>query len=147
MYSIEEFDKQKSKVMNYIMYKKRTEQEVKNKFINTIPNDMLNEIIEYVKEAGYLDDGDYVKKAITEFMNLKNLSVKEIQYKLLAKGIDRNKLEDYIYENKEQLEEYEKKSALNIYNKKIRTMEEEEIKNYLLKKGYKHQTLKEIIDT
>ena len=147
MYSIEEFDKQKSKVMNYIMYKKRTEQEVKNKFINTIPNDMLTEIIEYVKEAGYLDDGDYVKKAITEFMNLKNLSVKEIQYKLLAKGIDRNKLEDYIYENKEQLEEYEKKSALNIYNKKIRTMEEEEIKNYLLKKGYKHQTLKEIIDT
>lgn len=147
MYSIEEFDKQKSKVMNYIMYKKRTEQEVKNKFINTIPSDMLAEIIEYVKEARYLDDEEYIKKAIAEFMNLKNLSIKEIQYKLLAKGIDKNKLEDYIYENKEELKEYEKKSALNIYNKKIRTMEEEEIKNYLLKKGYKQQTLKEIIDT
>ena len=31
MYSIEEFDKEKTKVMNYIMYKKRTEKEVKNK--------------------------------------------------------------------------------------------------------------------
>ena len=147
MYSIEEFDKQKSKVMNYIMYKKRTEQEVKNKYINTKPSDLLAEIIEYVKEARYLDDEEYIKKAIAEFMNLKNLSIKEIQYKLLAKGIDKNKLEDYIYENKEELKEYEKKSALNIYNKKIRTMEEEQIKNYLLKKGYKQQTLKEIIDT
>ena len=146
MYSIEEFDKQKSKVMNYIMYKKRTEQEVKDKFSNVIPRDMLEEIIEYVKEAGYLNDDDYIKKAVNEFMNLKSLSIKEIQYKLLAKGINRNLLEDYIYENKEQLEEYEKKSALNIYNKKIKTVEEEEIKNFLLKKGYKQQTVKEILD-
>lgn len=56
MYSIEEFDKEKSKVMNYIMYKKRTEKEVKNKFQNTIQNDLLCDIISYVKEAGYLND-------------------------------------------------------------------------------------------
>ena len=30
MYTIEEFDTQKTKVMNYILYKKRTQQEVKN---------------------------------------------------------------------------------------------------------------------
>ena len=60
MYSIEEFEKQKTKVMNYIMYKKRTQQEVKNKFINQIPSDILQEIIEYVKQAGYLDDNDYI---------------------------------------------------------------------------------------
>ena len=35
-YSIEEFDRAKSKVMNYIMYKKRTEYEVKNKFSKTL---------------------------------------------------------------------------------------------------------------
>ena len=51
MYSIEEFDREKTKVMNYIMYKKRTELEVKNKFQNTIQNDMLCDIISYVKEA------------------------------------------------------------------------------------------------
>ena len=32
VYSIEEFDKAKTKIMNYIMYKKRTEYEVKNKY-------------------------------------------------------------------------------------------------------------------
>lgn len=54
MYSIEEFEKEKTKVMNYIMYKKRTIQEVKNKFCNTIQNDLFCDIIEYVKEARVL---------------------------------------------------------------------------------------------
>ena len=35
MYSIEEFDKQKTKILKYIMYKKRTENEIRIKF-NTI---------------------------------------------------------------------------------------------------------------
>ena len=32
MYNIEEFDEQKTKVLKYILFKKRTEQEVRNKF-------------------------------------------------------------------------------------------------------------------
>ena len=48
---LEEFEKQKIKVMNYIMYKKRTEYEVRQKFSKTIDEDTLDEIIEYVKDA------------------------------------------------------------------------------------------------
>ncbi len=144
MYTIEEFDKEKTKVMNYIMYKKRTEYEVKNKFENTIQKDLLCDIIAYVKDAGYLDDTDYIDRAVKEFIALKDLSIKEIKYKLLTKGIDRNKLEDYFYYNKEMLEEYEVKSAKNLIQKKQRTMEKEDIKIYLIKKGYNHQTIKEV---
>ena len=43
---------------------------------------------------------------------------------------------DYLNENKEELEEYEIKSASNIIYKKEASMEREEIKQYLLKKGY-----------
>ena len=144
MYTIEEFDKEKTKVMNYIMYKKRTEYEVKNKFENTIQKDLLCDIIAYVKDAGYLDDTDYIDRAVKEFIALKDLSIKEIKYKLLTKGIDRNKLEDYFYYNKEMLEEYQVKSAKNLIQKKQRTMEKEDIKIYLIKKGYNHQTIKEV---
>ena len=49
-----EFEKQKTKVMNYIMYKKRTEYEVRQKFAKIIDEETLEEIIDYVKEAGYL---------------------------------------------------------------------------------------------
>ena len=42
------------------------------------------------------------------------------------------------------LEEYEVKSAKNLIQKKQRTMEKEDIKIYLIKKGYNHQTIKEV---
>lgn len=145
MYSIEEFDKQKSKVMNYIMYKKRTEQEVKNKFQNTCAEDLLCDIITYVKEAGYLDDSDYVKRAVSEFMALKHLSIKEMKYKLYSKGANKEAIEDYFYEHKEEIEEYERKSVYNICIKKENTMEKEEIENYLLKRGFKQEIIKEVI--
>ena len=46
MYNIEEFDQQKTKILKYILFKKRTEQEVRNKFFKTIPEELLNDIID-----------------------------------------------------------------------------------------------------
>lgn len=141
MYSIEEFDKQKTKVLKYILYKKRTEQEIRNKFSRVIQEDMLDEIMDYLKEAGYIDDSEYIQRAINEFTSLKNLSVKEITYKLYAKGIDRRLIENYIDSHREELEEYERKSACHIIHKKKENTEPEEIKMYLLKKGYKNENI------
>ena len=36
MYTIEEYDKEKSKVLKYVLYKKRSKKEVQNKFYNAI---------------------------------------------------------------------------------------------------------------
>ena len=144
-YTIEEFDKAKTKVMNYIMYKKRTEYEVKNKFSKTLEENLLNDIIEYIKEAGYLSDKAYIDRAVSEFKALNNLSRKEIKYKLYSKGIENGLIEDYFSENSDNLYEYELKSAKNIYIKKQNTMSEEEIENYLRKKGYKEDVIKEVI--
>lgn len=146
MYSVEEFDKQKSKVFNYIMYKKRTEYEVRKKFENTIENDMLEDIINYLLEAGYLDDKKYIKRAIEEFVALKTLSLKEIKYKLYSKGISKSVLEDYIYENKDDLLEYEINSAIKIVNKKENCLERDEIKSYLIKKGYTQEAIQQAME-
>ena len=143
-YTIEEFDKAKTKVMNYIMYKKRTEYEVKNKFAKTLEENLLNDIIEYVKVAGYLSDENYIERAVAEYMAIKNLSKKEISYKLYSKGIDKNLIEDYFSNHSEELYEYELKSATAIFNKKLNSMEEEDIKNYLRKKGYRDDVIKDI---
>ena len=142
MYSIEEFDEAKTKVLKYILYKRRTESEIKNKFSKIYTEDLLEEIIEYLKEAGYINDKEYIEKTINNMKTLKNLSKREIQYKLMTKGIKKDDIEDYFYENSEILDEYEQKSAYNIYNKKITTMEPEEIKQYLLKKGYSSENIK-----
>jgi len=89
-----------------------------------------------LKELGYINDNEYINRAISEFIALKNLSLKEIKYKLYTKGIEKNIIEDYFSTNREELEEYEIKSAQNIIYKKNNLMEEQEIIEYLLKKGY-----------
>ena len=141
MYTVEEFDKGKTKVLRYILYKKRTGQEVRTKFQKDIEENMLEDIIEYLKEAGYINDKEYIEKTVNNFMVLKNMSIKEIKYKLMSKGLNKNDIEDYMYENKEELEEYEMKSARNIIYKKSTTMEQEEIVQFLLKKGYKKDNI------
>ena len=142
MYTAEQFDNEKTRVMKFIVFKKRTEQEIRNKFSNSIEENMLEDIIEYLKEAKYIDDKEYIEKTINNFKSIKNLSIKEIKYKLLSKGLNKDDIEDYIYENKEELTNYEIQSAQNIYYKKQKDMEKEEIKRYLLKKGYNSENIK-----
>ena len=133
---LKEFDKQKTKVFKYITYKKRTEQEVRKKFKGQIEDEMLEEIIEYLKEAKYIDDGEYIRRTVNNFMILKNLSIKEIKYKLMTKGLDRKLIEQYIEKNYEELNEYEERCIERIKKKKSDSSEEE-IRQYLYRKGYK----------
>ena len=145
IYSLEEFekfDKMKSKVLKYVLYKKRTEQEVRQKFSKELEENILNDIIEELKENSYIDDYNYIERAINEFTNLKSLSIKEIKYKLYSKGIKSSLIDEYISKNIDELQEYEEKSAYKLITKKLNSMEEEEIRLYLLKKGYKEERIK-----
>ena len=146
MYTIEEFDKEKTRVLKYIMYKKRTEQEIKNKFSKTIQENLLEDIIQYLKEAEYINDKQYIEKFVNELIALKKLSIKELKYKLLSKGLSKDLIEDYICNNKEKLEQYEIQSATNLAIKRENYMEKEEIKQYLIKKGYKPENIEIAVD-
>lgn len=146
MYTIDEFDKEKSKVLKYVLYKKRSKQEIKNKFYNLIDNELLNGIIEELEENGYIDDKNYVERAINEFMALNNLSLKEVRYKLMSKGIPNDLIEDYMSEHEEEMQEYEVKSAKTIILKKHNSMEEEVIIQFLVKKGYKTNNIRHAME-
>lgn len=138
---LEEFDNLKTKVLKYVLYKKRTEQEVRQKFAENTGN-LLDNVIEYLKQENYINDTSYIEKSVNEIQKLKNLSIKEVKYKLLAKGLSSNLVDEYIYTHKEEMLEYEINSAKNILLKKLNTMEQEDICNYLRKKGYMEETIK-----
>ena len=121
MYSVEEFDKGKTKVLKYILYKRRTENEVRTKFQNVIDEQMLEDIIEYLKQAKYIDDKDYIDRLINNFKILKSMSQLELRYKLIAKGLSKDLIEDYMYEK-------------------------QEIVMYLMKKGYKKENINKAFD-
>lgn len=133
---LKEFDEQKTKVFKYITYKKRTEQEVRNKFKGQIEEETLEEIIDYLKEANYINDYEFIEKQVSEYINLKTLSITEIKYKLQTKGLEKKIIEKYIDNNYDKLNEYEEKCIQKIKEKKS-DLSEEEIKQYLYRKGYK----------
>lgn len=139
----EKIDKLRSKILKYILYKKRTEQEVRQKFSEE-EECAVEDAIEYFKELGYIDDLNYVERSVQEFINLKSLSMKEISYKLCQKGVSKNVVEEYLQQHEDELLEYEMKSAQKIWNKKKHDSEENEIKEFLYKKGYRQETIKEI---
>ena len=137
------FDKLKTQVLKYVLYKKRTEAEIRQKFSQS-EESMLDDVIQYLQENNYINDDIYIEKAINEFQKLKNMSIKEIEYKLLSKGITKDKIENYIYKHEEKLIEYELNSAQNLYIKKEKTMSKEDIILYLRKKGYTDETIRKI---
>ena len=142
MKKIEDF---RSKVLKYIMYKKRTENEIRKKFENE-NQELLDDTIEYFKEQKYINDEEYISRAVNEFIALKNLSIKELKYKLIQKGISSNLLDDYICKNKEAMLEYEISSCKNIIVKKSKKMESDNIKSYLYSKGYMSETISIAMD-
>lgn len=142
---LKEFDKAKSKVLKYALYKKRTEHEIRQKFSKELEENVLNDIIEVLKENSYINDYNYIEKTINEYKKMKNLSIKEVKYKLLAKGIKNKLIEEYILNNIDEMNEYEQKSAYSIMCKKRCSMEYEAIKLYLMKKGYKEDSINNVL--
>lgn len=142
---LERKDKLKTKMLKYIMYKKRTEEEIKRKFANIEDSELVEEVMEELKEIGYINDESYIERAVTEHININNLSIKELKYKLMSKGLNINLIEDYIASKSEEMLEYEIESAKTIILKKQNTMEEQEIIQFLLKKGYRMDNIKEAI--
>lgn len=132
------------KLMKYVLFKKRTENEVKQK-CKTLNYDeeQIDEIIEYLKENKYVDDEIYISKYINNIMRLKNCSINEIKIDLMRRGISDDLIERYITE---ELEEFEKSSAQILAQKKIKTMEKEKVKRYLLNKGFSYSNVAKAID-
>ncbi len=141
IYELEKFDKLKTQVLKYVLYKKRSEAEIRQKFSKD-EGEMLDKVIECLKENNYINDDVYINKTVNEFQKLKNMSIKEIEYSLLSKGLEKDKIDNYIYNNREELIEFELNSAKNIVVKKENIMEKEEIIQYLRKKGYTSEIIK-----
>ena len=142
---IKEFDKMKSKVLKYALYKKRTEQEIRQKFAKELEENMLDDIIELLKQNSYIDDNNYIERAVNEYIKLKKLSIREIKYKLLSKGIKSSLIDDFISNNIDEMNKYEQKSAYGIISKKKGIMDDMQIKLYLMKKGYSEDNIKQAL--
>lgn len=145
--NIEEFDKLKTKVLKYIMYKKRTEKEVIQKFSSSDTQYLLEDVVQHLKEIGYINDNNYIERAMNEFMAINTLSVKEMKNKLYSKGLSSDIIDTYFMQHEDEIQEYELKCAQKIILKKQNQMEKEKIEQFLYRKGYSTSTVREAFET
>ncbi len=136
------------KLMKYVVFKKRTKHEVKLKCQKLgYQKEYIDEIIEYLSENNYINDDVYIDKHIQNIMRLKKASIYEIRIDLLRRGIKENKIDEYIENNEDVLQEFEKQSAKAIVLRKTKSIEEiEKVKRYLKGKGYSYNSIREAID-
>ena len=106
------------------------------KFSSSQNANRLDDVIDNLKENGYINDTNYIQRAVNEFMAINTLSLREMKNKLYAKGLDTNLTENYFIEHEEELEEYELNCAKKVIVKKQIQLEREEIERFLYKKGY-----------
>ena len=134
-----------NKLMKYVLFKKRTEKEVRQKCKQLdYTEDYSDEIIEYLTEAGYINDEIYVQKYIQNVIKLKKCSVFEIKMDLMRRGIDDDLIEKYIDDS---LYEYEEECAIELAQKKYRSENDmDKVKKYLINKGYTRSNVSKAID-
>ena len=134
------------KIMNYILYQMRTEMEVRRKCENLkYEPDKIDEIIDYVKEAGYIDDLKYAKRYVENALRLKHQSANELKISLLKKGIDESTAEDVTSTSEVYDFEYDS-CKYNAEKKYESTNDILKVKKYLISKGYRFEIINDILD-
>lgn len=135
------------KLMKYVLFQKRTVQEVKNKCrLLGYTEDYTEETIIYLTESGYLDDELYVMKFILNTIKLKRRSAKEIKFDLLRRGIREDIIDKYM--DTPELNDFELKCAMELAHKKFHECHDVlKVKKYLLGKGYQTHFVNKAIDS
>lgn len=143
----DEIKRAREKAMDLLLFKDRTEKELENRLVKAgFSETSTNAAMEYVESFGYINDLRYAKNFISFRQETK--SRKEIRYKLIEKGVDKETIElafedDYAGESM---------ALRNLLKKRLKGTEISELSKeekqkhiaYLARKGFSlHDILKE----
>lgn len=131
------FEVAKNKAIKYVGISRKTEQEVYRKLkTQGFDKDIIMEVIEYLKELGYINDDDYVDAYIRQCMRLLDYSTYEIRQKLLQKGINKYIIDDKVGTLEES--DYNDLLLNKLLNGKCKNMDDLKKKQYLFRRGLKY---------
>ncbi len=131
-----EFENAKQKAIKFIGISKKTEYEVKQKLYRLGYNqEIVDMVISYLLNIGYIDDVDYVKSYIKQNERFMKYSIFEITQKLLQKGIKKDIIENEITILEDS--DYDKKIFEKLMLTKCKEMDPLKQKQYLYRRGLK----------
>ena len=138
----------KLRAMHLLNAMKRTEDQLRLKLKQGFyTDDIIEEVLKYVKSFGYVEDKGYAERFIRNRQNVK--SKRELYAALCQKGISKEHIESAMEQCYEAQDE--KDAIRKILEKKRFSLEdstEEEKKkiyNYLLRKGFHYEDISQVI--
>ena len=130
------FEQAKERAVRYTALSRKTDYEVRRKLKQlSVDDDIIDKVSDYLKQLGYIDDISYVEAFLRQSFKMEKLSSFEIRQKLLAKGIDKELINTKLYDY--DVAEYEKRVISKLLNGKLASYDEDKIKSYLYRKGFK----------
>lgn len=139
-----------NKILNFISYRQRSRQEIKNKFIvRGYSEKIINSSISKLEELGYVDDNLFAEMFIKSLVKEKKLGRCAVNYKLSPHSLDKNlvsKLLDEIYEKypTKVLLEYHINKFLNVKEKSNKN--KSKLYNLLKRKGFIYSEFESVIN-
>lgn len=141
--------KAQAAAMTYLGFKARTEKEVRNKLSEKQFNlDITDRVIDFLKKYNYVNDRKYCDSYIKDSIRLKPKGRILLKYELSQRGVKDSIIEEAIFES--ELNEFE--GAKTLLEKKLSKVyeitpkEKKKAFDYLLRKGYSSDIIKEAFD-
>lgn len=135
----------KEKAIKYIGISKKTSFEVSKK-LKTLGADkeIIDKVIEYLEDLGYIDDIDYAESYIRQNIKMQKYSIYELKQKLLQKGVKASIIESSFESN--LTSEYENLVVNKLINSKLKDYDEQKRREYLYRRGFKLDNIGEIYE-
>ena len=135
----------KEKAIKYIGISKKTAFEVSKKLKTLgVEEDIINKVIEYLQELGYIDDVDYTESYIRQNVKMLKYSIYELKQKLLQKGIKASIIESTF--ESDLPSDYENQVVKKLTLSKLKAYDEQKRNEYLYRRRFKFDNISDIYE-
>ncbi len=138
-----------------LSYRPRSQQELSQRLEKKgFPPEVVKDIIEYLKEKGYLNDEAFAWFWINSRLSAKPTGARRLRVELIKKGIENSIIEQVLSQFKEHYNETDLAHEaglrrLNVLQKDER-LNKEKIRNrlsgYLARRGFSYEIVREVLD-
>lgn len=144
---LEQSEYYRSAVLNYIGFKMRTRQEVVRYLMSRqCPEDLCEEILEFLESYQYVDDESYVRSYISQSRNIQHWSQKDITQRLRGKGVDAETIKQAFDESPEDAEEQEARKVLEKKMRSSGTADAKKLAAFMLRKGFSYEIVRRLVE-
>lgn len=152
---MDDFAKFQNIAIKFLSYRQRSEKELREKLLKKkAPSDVLEKVIDFLKEQKFLDDEEFAKWWIRQRTEFNPKSLRIIKMELKQKGIDQETIENALTQHSsEELTMSDLEKAKDIVVKKLPKYKGltkyeliQKLGPYLARRGFNYETIKQSID-